>query len=93
MQKKQLLTVKAGEKGLRQSDAVFQHTVNMPLLLLQLADESRFDDINAVAVSTRPRNVDGSYMPCFLVGESNATAVSSMCRVTYSCCSLFCGQA
>lgn len=81
VQKKQLLTVKAGEKGLRQSDAVFQHTVNMPLLLLQLADESRFDDINAVAVSTRPRNVDGSYMPCFLVGESNATAVSSMCRV------------
>lgn len=73
MQKK-LLEVKQGERGLRQSDAVFQHTVNMPRLIENLKND--IDNVKAVAVSNRPRNIDGSYMPCFLVGENTATAVS-----------------
>ncbi|MCH5320391.1 MAG: peptidase M22 [Eubacterium sp.] len=73
-QQKQLLTVKAGEKGLRQSDAVFQHTVNMPELINRLGNNKA--DIKAVGVSARPRNLEGSYMPCFLVGKNNAVAVS-----------------
>lgn len=72
--KRQLLTVKTGERGLRQSDAVFQHTVNMPALIDDISIDN--DNINAVAVSARPRNIDGSYMPCFLVGINNAVAVS-----------------
>lgn len=72
-QVKRMLTVKQGERGLRQSDAVFQHTVNIPKLIKCLD----FDVIDAVGVSVRPRNVDGSYMPCFLVGEGVATAVAS----------------
>lgn len=81
IQKKKLLEVKNGERGLRQSDAVFQHTVNMPRLISELANESNFDCIKSVAVSIRPRNIDGSYMPCFLVGESNAVSVSSIAKV------------
>jgi N6-L-threonylcarbamoyladenine synthase len=73
-QAKQILTVKPGERGLRQSDAVFQHTVNMPKLCKKL----QFELPKAVGVSTRPRNVDGSYMPCFLVGENVATVLSSV---------------
>lgn len=73
-QAKQLLTVKSGERGLRQSDAVFQHTVNIPLLVNKL--DCNIKSIRAVAVSTRPRNIEGSYMPCFLVGKSNAVSVS-----------------
>lgn len=73
-QAKQVLTVKPGERGLRQSDAVFQHTVNMPKLCKELELEIPL----AVGVSTRPRNVDGSYMPCFLVGENVATVLSSV---------------
>lgn len=76
-QVKQVLTVKQGERGLRQSDAVFQHTVNMP----NLCKELEFDVPKAVGVSTRPRNVDGSYMPCFLVGENVATVLSSVNNV------------
>lgn len=76
-QSKQLLSVKNGERGLRQSDAVFQHTVNMQILLDKLDTEIK--NIDAVGVSVRPRNIDGSYMPCFLVGRNNAVAVS---RVT-----------
>lgn len=78
-QAKQLLTVKDGERGLRQSDAVFQHTVNMPILLNNI--KGNVKSIKAVAVSTRPRNVEGSYMPCFLVGKSNAVCASTVSGV------------
>ena len=73
-QSKKLLKVKSGERGLRQSDAVFQHTVNMPEILAELEYDSF--KLKAVGVSTRPRNIDGSYMPCFTVGNSVANAVS-----------------
>lgn len=73
--KRKLLTVKPGERGLRQSDAVFQHTVNMPRLVEEISISACC--IDAVAVSARPRNVDGSYMPCFTVGINNAVTVSS----------------
>lgn len=78
-QAKQLLTVKDGERGLRQSDAVFQHTVNMPILLNNI--KGNVKSIKAVAVSTRPRNVEDSYMPCFLVGKSNAVCASTVSGV------------
>lgn len=71
-QEKKVLTVKHGEKGLRQSDAVFQHTVNMPDIMKSF----EYSDIKAVGVSTRPRNIDSSYMPCFLVGTNTANAVA-----------------
>lgn len=74
VQVKKLLQVKSGERGLRQSDAVFQHTVNMPEILGELEyDKSAVD---AVAVSTKPRNIEKSYMPCFMVGKGIADAVS-----------------
>lgn len=73
-QQKRLLTVRHGERGLRQSEAVFQHTVNMPNLVNELDFDN--EDINAVGVSARPRNIEGSYMPCFTVGINVATAVS-----------------
>lgn len=72
--KRRLLTVKSGERGMRQSDAVFQHTVNMPSLISEISVDK--NNIRAVAVSSRPRNIDGSYMPCFLVGINNAVSVS-----------------
>ena len=81
IQKKKLLEVKKGERGLRQSDAVFQHMVNMPVLFSELANECDFNSITSVGVSTRPRNVEGSYMPCFLAGESNAVCVSAASKV------------
>lgn len=77
IQQKQVLKVKAGERGLRQSDAVFQHTVNIPALIEKMS----FNDVKAVGVSTRPRNIDGSYMPCFLVGEGVAKSISKTSNV------------
>ena len=68
----QLLPVKPGELGLRQSDAVFSHTKSLPELSDRLFSHIRGDEIGAIGVSTRPRAVEGSYMPCFMVGYSHA---------------------
>lgn len=71
------LPVKPGEKGLRQSDAVFHHTRNLPMLF-ESAKElfNRYRPL-AIGVSARPRSQDGSYMPCFLSGVAVAKALAS----------------
>ena len=75
-----LLPVKSGELGLRQSDAVFAHIKSLPELSGRLFSHVR-EEIRAVGVSTRPRAVEGSYMPCFLVGLSHATLLSDALHV------------
>ena len=72
--KKRFLPVKAGQLGLRQSDALFHHTAALPEILAELGQKVNLTQIEAVGVSARPRPVDGSYMPCFLAGVSAATA-------------------
>ena len=74
---RKLLTVKSGERGLRQSDAVFLHTVNIPELMKKAREVIGSRKIVAVGVSERPRNVDGSYMPCFLVGVAAAESIAA----------------
>lgn len=75
---KRPLTVKPGERGLRQSDAVFAHTVNIPSLMREAKEHLDGGRIVAVGVSERPRNVDGSYMPCFLSGVASAESISAI---------------
>ena len=72
--KKRFLPVKSGQLGLRQSDALFHHTVALPEMVQELAQEFDLTRIDAVGVSQKPRPVEGSYMPCFLAGVSAATA-------------------
>ena len=76
-----LLPVKSGELGLRQSDAVFAHIKSLPELSGRLFSHIQKDAITAVGVSTRPRAVEGSYMPCFLVGLSHAKLLSNALQV------------
>ena len=76
-----LLPVKQGELGLRQSDAVFAHIKSLPELSGRLFDHMDVGTITAVGVSTRPRAVDGSYMPCFMVGYTHAKLLSDALKV------------
>ena len=76
-----LLPVKQGELGLRQSDAVFAHTKSLPELSGRLFSHVHGEPITAVGVSTRPRAVEGSYMPCFMVGYSHAKMLSDAWKV------------
>lgn len=80
MQEKLLLPVKSGELGLRQSDAVFHHTKQLPIVIGKLFDGTA-QVPDAVGVSVRPRNTDGSYMPCFLCGEGLAESVSAVNKI------------
>ena len=74
-----LLPVKAGELGLRQADALFAHVKSLPDLAGGLFSHVDPQSVAAVGVSTRPRAVDGSYMPCFLAGVCLAKTVASLC--------------
>ena len=76
-----LLPVKQGELGLRQSDAVFAHIKGLPELSGRLFSHISAETISAVGVSTRPRAVDGSYMPCFMVGYTHAKLLSDTLHV------------
>ncbi len=82
-----LLPVKQGELGLRQSDAVFAHIKSLPELSGRLFSDFPMDTITAVGVSTRPRAVEGSYMPCFMVGYSHAKLLADMLGVPLVECS------
>lgn len=74
---KRLLEVKAGERGLRQSDAVFSHIKNFPSLSENLEEYLRGREIEAIGVSTKPRDAEGSYMPCFLTGVAIAQTLAA----------------
>lgn len=74
---RRFLTVKQGERGLRQSEALFQHVKILP----ELFEEIRGEKIDAVAYSSKPRPVEGSYMPCFLAGEGFARSLAAVLDV------------
>lgn len=78
VQVKRLLPVKQGELGLRQSDAVFHHTKQLPDMIEELRSKSGSMKPAAVSASVRPRNVEGSYMPCFLCGEGFGRSLSAV---------------
>ena len=66
---RELLPVPAGERGLRQSEAVFAHLRQLAAAeeaLRQAAD----GPVAAVAASTAPRDGADSYMPVFMAGAS-----------------------
>lgn len=82
-----LLEVPEGALGLRQSDALFQHVKRMPAILAQLKQTGLPADLAAVGASTQPREVEGSYMPCFLAGESQARGMATTLDLPFYPCS------
>ena len=75
---RRLLQVKSGERGLRQSEAVFQHLQNLPFLLEQIMPAGAF---KAIAVAARPRPVPESYLPVFQAGANFAATWASLLGV------------
>lgn len=78
-----LLTVKPGELGLRQSDALFQHVKRLPEIAEAMLCDCDTSKIGAIGASTRPRAVEGSYMPCFLAGESQGRVLAQTLGVPF----------
>lgn len=86
LSQKQLLPVAEGEKGLRQSDAVFSHVRQLTDVISQLCNEEEFC-VQGICASIAPRPVEGSYMPAFLVGKMAAETAASLLRVPFYACS------
>lgn len=77
LQKRRLLKVEKGERGLQQSAGVFQHVKNLPDLMEMLFEEARGVEIEAVCASARPRPHEESYMPVFLAGVGLARSLAA----------------
>ena len=75
VQYRKLLEVPLGKRGLQQSEGVFQHLQQLPGLLAPVF--SAYGAPLGIAVSSRPRPVEGSYMPVFTVGERFAEVLSA----------------
>lgn len=81
---KEFLPVAKGEKGIRQSDAVFHHTKQLPEVLSRLGAKAA--ELAGIGVSVSPTDEKGSYMPCFTVGQSLGKSLSALLEVPlYEC--------
>lgn len=80
---RKLLPVAAGERGLRQSDAVFLHIKQIPELINQLSEAIKGFNVALVCASTKPREGEDSYMPVFNVGKTIAESMASILKVPF----------
>lgn len=80
---RKLLPVAMGERGLRQSEAVFVHVRQLPERMEELAEHLHGMEIAAVCASSRPRDDDESYMPVFQVGDAQGRSLAAMLGVPY----------
>ncbi|MBQ1466251.1 MAG: O-sialoglycoprotein endopeptidase [Eubacteriaceae bacterium] len=71
------VAVGEGQRGIRQSEAFWQHVNSLPELL----DGIEFSSLDAVCVSDAPRRQEGSYMPCFMAGVRFAEAIASGAKI------------
>ena len=78
---RRLLPVELGQRGLRQSEAVFSHVRQLPGLMEELGKRVAGAQIAAVCASRTPRDDPDSYMPVFQVGDAQARALAAMLGV------------
>lgn len=76
---RKMLNVASGQQGLRQSEMVFAHTKNLPVLMAEL-DFSKVQ-VLAIGVSKQPRTEEQSYMPAFLAGSGLAQSLAEILQV------------
>ena len=70
-----MLTVPHGGRGLRQSEAVFQHIRSYEQLFSDFSTKGY--SVHAVGYSAKPCSRDNSYMPVFCVGQSFGLSIAA----------------
>lgn len=78
-EKRKILSVKPGKRGLSQSEMVYQHVRNIPEIFKNL--NTYINDIKGIGVSAFPRRRADSFMPAFLVGKGCANVLGSTLHV------------
>ena len=76
-ERSELLEVKPGSRGLRQSEAFYQHSMRLPGYIEEALSSVPASEIQAIGYSARPRRQQGSYMPCFNAGINTAQTLSA----------------
>ena len=77
-ERSEFLEVEKGKRGLRQSEAFFRHSQRLPEYIEELCKSLDIRSVEAIGVSSRPRRVEGSYMPCFLAGINTAREIAAV---------------
>lgn len=80
-ERRKMLEVSSGKRGLRQSEAHFQHTRNIPILLEECSKSINLKKAVCICVSSRPRNADDSYMPVFTAGINAAKILGCVLKI------------
>ncbi len=80
---RKMLVVPDHERGLRQSEAVFQHIKQLPDVLEACIGHIKGFEIIAVCASSQPVPQPGSYMPVFHVGVSYARVIAATHQVPF----------
>lgn len=80
---RKLLSVPQGERGLMQSQGLFQHVKRLPQMIENVLSDAPGVSVCAVSASVRPRPAEDSYMPVFRAGESQARAAAALLRVPF----------
>jgi len=83
LEKRIPLNVQKGHRGLRQSEALFQHIKNLPVLFSDFGSRIDVGKLRKISVSSKPRNKEGSYMPVFLAGISFGKSLASILNTEY----------
>ena len=78
---RKLLPVPQGQRGLRQSEAVFTHVRQLPGLIEELSAYLTDCEIVAVCASRRPRDEEASYMPVFQAGDAQGRSLAALLSV------------
>ena len=76
-----LLPVAQGQRGLRQSEAVFAHVRQMPMVMEAMREGLKGHEIVAVCASSKPRDEEDSYMPVFTVGLGHARVLADALQI------------
>ena len=79
---RRLLPVPRGERGLRQSEAVFAHVRQMEEVLIPLLRQAD-EPLTCVCASVAPRDGEASYMPVFRVGVTVGQAAAAAAGVPF----------
>lgn len=72
-----LLCVEKGHRGLRQSEALFQHIRNLEKVVVNALRCVDTTTIRSIGVSVCPSSRENSYMPVFLAGKTTAKAIAA----------------
>ncbi len=80
---RELLPVSDGERGLRQSDAVFAHIRQLRNCEEALRTALPGAQVIAVAASTKPRDGEASYMPVFQAGYTAGNLLAAALNVPF----------